>query len=110
MTNVSESIEYTLEYEEYYPNRREVYYILENGERVVEYNEYAALYIDHGYKEYWLRGTGRIYNIDKVLDLIVSMRQEIEYIDYYTASYIMNESNRDNIMLLESKIKEARYV
>ena len=67
------NIEYTFEYKEY--DNRELYYILENGKKVVDFlNEtYMALYIDRKRKEFKVVAINNAKDKDKLLNMLIDM-------------------------------------
>lgn len=73
------NIEYTFEYKEY--DNRELYYILENGEKVVDFwdETYMALYIDRRFKEFNVVALKNAKDENLVLDTLFEMM--INYLD-----------------------------
>lgn len=90
------NIEYTFEYKEY--DNRELYYILENGEKVVDFwNEtYMALYIDRKRREFNVVALKNAKDEKLVLDTLLEMM--INYLDidksYKVCTFCSNEDDR----------------
>lgn len=72
-------VEYTFEYKEY--DNRELYYILENGKRVVDFwdDTYMALYIDRERREFNVVALKNAKDEELVLDTLFEMM--INYLD-----------------------------
>lgn len=73
------NIEYTFEYKDY--DNRELYYILENGKKVVDFwdETYMALYIDRKRKEFNVVAINNAKDQKLVLDTLIDMM--INYLD-----------------------------
>ena len=73
------NIEYTFEYKEY--DNRELYYILENGKKVVDFwdERYMALYIDRERREFNVVALKNAKDEELVLDTLLEMM--INYLD-----------------------------
>ena len=103
------SIEYTLEYKEY--DSRELYYILENGEKVVDFwdETYMALYIDRRRKEYQVVALKNAKDEKLVLDTLLEMM--INYLDidksYKVCTFCSNEIDRYYGYKIKERIYEA---
>ena len=82
MANVSERIEYTFEYKEY--DGRELYYILENGKKVVDFLSecYMALYIDRKRKEFNVVAIDNAKDKSRLREILVDLM--INYLDVDT--------------------------
>ena len=76
------SVEYTFEYKEY--DNRELYYILENGQKVVDFwNEtYMALYIDRKRKEFNVVAINNAKDESRLREILVDLM--INYLDVDT--------------------------
>lgn len=99
---------YSLEYKEY--DGRELYYILENGEKIVDlWSEcYMALYIDRKFKEFNIVALKNAQNSDEVIDLIVSMRDILELTEEYKVNTMcQNEDDRYYSYDLRDKLWSA---
>lgn len=90
------NIEYTFEYKEY--DNRELYYILENGEKVVDFwdETYMALYIDRKRREFNVVALKNAKDEKLVLDTLLEMM--INYLDidksYKVCTFCSNEDDR----------------
>lgn len=84
---------YTLEYKEY--DDRDMYYILENGKKLVCYGSsaYTALYIDRNRMSFYIVELGEAQKPIEVLELIVSMRKELGFSEGYKANVRYLNSN-----------------
>ena len=84
---------YSLEYKEY--DHRDMYYILENGERLVCYGSsaYTALYIDRSRMSFYIVELQEAQNPTEVLELIVSMHKELGLSEGYKANVRYLNSN-----------------
>lgn len=70
--------EYTLEYKSY--NDKDMYYILENEQKIKTkfiFDMYAALYVNHKEKSYYLMAMRGLKEPDKAIDLIVTLKDII---------------------------------
>ncbi len=86
-------IEYTFEYKEY--DNRELYYILENGKKVVDFLSecYMALYIDRRRREFNVVALKNAKDKDKLLNLLVEMMIEhLEVTKEYTVNTFCSNS------------------
>ena len=103
------SVEYTLEYKEY--DGRELYYILENGHRVVSFwdDTYMALYIDRRCKEFNVVSLNHAKDEGLVLEVLVEMM--INYLDvdtsYKVCTFCSNEIDRYYGYEIKEMIYEA---
>ena len=103
------SYEYTLEYKEY--DGRELYYILENGHRVVSFwdDTYMALYIDRRCKEFNVVSINHAKDEGLVLEVLVEMM--INYLDvdtsYKVCTFCSNEIDRYYGYEIKEMIYEA---
>ena len=90
------SVEYTFEYKEY--DGRELYYILENGEKVVDPwdDTYMALYIDRRSKEFNVVALKNAKDESLVLNTLIDMM--INYLDidtsYRVCTFCSTEDDR----------------
>ena len=89
-------IEYTFEYKEY--DGRELYYILENGKKVVDFwdETYMALYIDRRRKEFQVVAIKNAKDKDKLLNMLIDMM--INYLEiteeYKVCTFCSNFEDR----------------
>lgn len=103
------SVEYTLEYKEY--DGRELYYILENGEKVVDFwdETYMALYIDRMRKDYQVVALKNAKDEKLLLEALVDIM--INYLDidtsYKVCTFCSNEIDRYYGYDIKNKIYEA---
>lgn len=76
------NVEYTLEYKEY--GNRELYYILENGKKVVDYwsERYMALYIDRKRKRFNVTAIKNAKDQNKLRETLVELM--IDFLDVDT--------------------------
>lgn len=101
--------EYTFEYKEY--DGRELYYILENGKKVVDFwNEcYMALYIDRKRKEYQVVALKNAKDEKLVLDTLLEIM--INYLDidtsYKVCTFCSNEIDRYYGYEIKERIYES---
>ena len=90
------SVEYTFEYKEY--DGRELYYILENGMKVVDPWEdtYMALYIDRRSREYNVVALKNAKDEELVLNTLIEMM--VDYLDvdtsYRVCTFCSTEDDR----------------
>ena len=102
-------IEYTFEYKEY--DGRELYYILENGHRVVSFwdDTYMALYIDRRCKEFNVVSLNHAKDEELLLEVLVEMM--INYLDvdtsYKVCTFCSNEIDRYYGYEIRERIYEA---
>ena len=103
------SVEYTFEYKEY--DGRELYYILENGEKVVDFwdETYMALYIDRMRKDYQVVALKNAKDEKLLLEALVDIM--INYLDidtsYKVCTFCSNEIDRYYGYDIKNKIYEA---
>jgi uncharacterized protein with PIN domain len=103
------SIEYTFEYKEY--DNRELYYILENGEKVVDFwdETYMALYIDRRRREYNVTAIKNAKDQDKLFELLIDMM--INYLDidnsYKVCTFCSTEIDRYYGYKIRERIYES---
>ena len=102
-------IEYTFEYKEY--DGRELYYILENGHRVVSFwdDTYMALYIDRRCKEFNVVSINHAKEEELLLEVLVDIM--INYLDidtsYKVCTFCSNEIDRYYGYEIKERIYEA---
>ena len=102
-------IEYTFEYKEY--DGRELYYILENGHRVVSFwdDTYMALYIDRRCKEFNVVSINHAKEEELLLEVLVDIM--INYLDidtsYKVCTFCSNEIDRYYGYEIKEMIYEA---
>ena len=103
------SVEYTFEYKEY--DGRELYYILENGHRVVSFwdDTYMALYIDRRCKEFNVVSINHAKEEELLLEVLVDIM--INYLDidtsYKVCTFCSNEIDRYYGYEIKERIYEA---
>ena len=103
------SYEYTLEYKEY--GGRELYYILENGEKVADFwdETYMALYIDRMRKDYQVVAVKNAKDEELLLEVLVDIM--INHLDidtsYKVCTFCSNEIDRYYGYDIKNKIYEA---
>lgn len=100
-------IEYTFEYKEY--DGRELYYILENGEKVVDFwdETYMALYIDRRFKEYNVVALKNAKDEDKLLELLVDMM--VNYLDIDSSYKVCTICSTEEDRYYGYEIREIIY-
>ena len=102
-------IEYTFEYKEY--DGRELYYILENGHKVVSFwdDTYMALYIDRRCKEFNVVSINHAKEEELLLEVLVDIM--INYLDidtsYKVCTFCSNEIDRYYGYEIKERIYEA---
>ena len=90
------NIEYTFEYKEY--DGRELYYILENGKKVVDFwdETYMALYIDRKHREFNVVALKNAKDEELILNTLIEMM--INYLDidnsYKVCTFCSTEDDR----------------
>lgn len=103
------NVKYALEYKKY--DNRELYYILENGEKITDFwNEtYMALYIDRRSKEYNVVALDNAKDKESLFELLIDMM--INYLDidntYKVCTFCSNEDDRYYGYELRDRIYEA---
>jgi hypothetical protein len=103
-------IEYTFEYKEY--DNRELYYILENGKKVVDFwdETYMALYIDRERREFNVVALKNAKDEELVLDTLFEMM--INYLDidksYKVCTFCSTFEDRHYGYELRDRIYESR--
>ena len=90
------SVEYTFEYKEY--DGRELYYILENGEKVVDFwdETYMALYIDRKRREFNVVALKNAKDEELLLEILIEMMIKFLEVteDYKVCTFCSNEIDR----------------
>ena len=103
------SVEYTLEYKKY--DGRELYYILENGEKVVDFWSecYMALYIDRERKEFNVVALKNAKDEELVLEVLIETMINYLEVDtsYKVCTFCSNEIDRYYGYDIKNKIYEA---
>ena len=102
-------IEYTFEYKEY--DGRELYYILENGHKVVSFwdDTYMALYIDRRYKEFNVVSLNHAKEEELLLEVLVDIMINYLEVDtsYKVCTFCSNEIDRYYGYEIKERIYEA---
>ena len=103
------SVEYTFEYKEY--DGRELYYILENGHKVVSFwdDTYMALYIDRRYKEFNVVSLNHAKEEELLLEVLVDIMINYLEVDtsYKVCTFCSNEIDRYYGYEIKERIYEA---
>lgn len=102
------SVEYTFEYKEY--DGRELYYILENGEKVVDFwdETYMALYIDRKRREFNVVALKNAKDEELLLEILIEMMIKFLEVteDYKVCTFCSNEIDRYYGYEIKNKIYE----
>ena len=103
------SVEYTFEYKEY--DGRELYYILENGEKVVDFwdETYMALYIDRERREFNVVALKNAKDEKLLLEILVEMMIKFLEVteDYKVCTFCSNYEDRCYGYEIRDKIYKA---
>ena len=103
------SVEYTFEYKEY--DGRELYYILENGEKVVDFwdETYMALYIDRKRREFNVVALKNAKDEELLLEILIEMMIKFLEVteDYKVCTFCSNEIDRYYGYKIKERIYEA---
>ena len=101
------NIEYTFEYKEY--DDRELYYILENGKKVVDFwsDCYMALYIDRNRREFNVVAINNAKDKSRLREILVDLM--INYLDVDTEYKVCTFCSAQDDRIYGYELKENIY-